>query len=825
MRRTTRSVVRILVGAVVLTPVYMGLMASASLATGDANSALCPASTETSPGFRAYLPDCRSYELVSPESTNGAPFGEWAVSADGTRVSFYSLGEFAEAGDAESSLGSIYVATRGSDGWSTSSYQPSGEQFQSESEIGEDAPERSADLSESLFGLLPNGAIPPAYRLYRLRPGTAPVEVGPVVPPGQLKAWSAKEGIPQLHLIGATQDLSRVFFTPESTAPANRAWLWPGDSIIGSPTISNSLYEYSGTGNTEPVLVDVKPGPTEARNRPAEEPVLISRCSAGLGGARLEGAVPKILDSYNAVSSLPRSDEGNVAFFTALANNGECESQGPVSAPPVDELYARIGESHTVAISEPSAADCAACSFAEIDALHYNGAEFEGSPTEKATHKEQAEKLRALFQGANQEGTKVFFLSSQRLFDGTKGEIQGHDNLYEYDFSGPEHERLSLVAPQMAEGGGVMRVAEDGSQVYLVSEAVLTGTTPNEFGASPEVGHDNLYVFNTTSRNFTFVAHISPNDATEWQAEDDRGSVQVTPDGRFLVFSSIEERVTPDATGEGRQLYRYDATPTAEEEAAGIPKLVRISIGDEASRDGNAANSEIVTNGYSGTLESQAPRLSITSDGTEVFFASTAALTPGAVDHVCAGQYEGICLGAEVQNVYEYRDGHVYLISDGRDTHLGFFGNSPVELVGASPSGEDVYIKSQDALVPQAGSETGAMRLYDARVDGGYPAPAVPAGCTLECQAPAAVPPVFGVPTSATVVGSGNTTSLASPVASKAKPKTRPLTRAQKLADALRLCRKKRSRVLRASCETRAHRGYGSKPKAKKANSNRRSGR
>ncbi len=54
----------------------LGVLAVASasaLAAGDANEAACP--NEGSSGFRAYLPDCRAYELVSP------PFKDRVASA------------------------------------------------------------------------------------------------------------------------------------------------------------------------------------------------------------------------------------------------------------------------------------------------------------------------------------------------------------------------------------------------------------------------------------------------------------------------------------------------------------------------------------------------------------------------------------------------------------------------------------------------------------------------------------------------------------------------------------------------------------------------
>ncbi len=46
---------------------------SSALASGDATSAECPAETEASPGFRAFMPDCRAYEMVTPPYEGGEP--------------------------------------------------------------------------------------------------------------------------------------------------------------------------------------------------------------------------------------------------------------------------------------------------------------------------------------------------------------------------------------------------------------------------------------------------------------------------------------------------------------------------------------------------------------------------------------------------------------------------------------------------------------------------------------------------------------------------------------------------------------------------------
>ena len=59
--------------------------------------------------------------------------------------------------------------------------------------------------------------------------------------------------------------------------------------------------------------------------------------------------------------------------------------------------------------------------------------------------------------------------------------------------------------------------------------------------------------------------------------------------------------------------------------------------------------------------------MTVSADGAYVFFESTDGLTPQAFNQVIIGEnnIEGTKVYAE--NVYEYHDGNVYLISDGRD--------------------------------------------------------------------------------------------------------------------------------------------------------------
>jgi hypothetical protein len=712
------------------------------------------------------LPDCRAYELVSPPFADGEPVGteDKVVAANGSGIVLNSVGGFGGA-EEDGKLGSRYLATRTSSGWSALPVDPSAAQFGTQ-ELADNSSQRTVDfnreLTQALFVATPAGSPLVDLRFYneQLTPGLPFTEIGPAFSPVRVAEWTG-EPIPGAHKtewpgnyllgVGASADLSHVFV--EFKAGGSLLdWNWPG---VGA---AKSLYEYSGTGNSEPYLVGVKPGTGEAESRPAEHPQLISQCGALLGGLSSAGSVDHADDTYNAIA-----DGGSRVFFTALQEGDGCEG------PAVDEVYTRTDGSVTTAISEPSKADCRECDT------------------------EAAAQSNAYFQGANEAGSKVFFLSEQKLFAGRQGEAG--TNLYEFDFEAPEGERVSLIAPQTAgekgscsscteQPGGVMGVSENGKFVYLVSEddelasnADALGKTPKQTVEAEEAAgkhtHNLMYLLNTTvsPRQFTFVAGLAQSDQEDWSTEYSGRRVEATPDGRFLLFGSAGD-LTPGAEGTGSQLYRFDAEPTTQEEADGVPRLVRVSIGREGyNHNGNTGvkdemNNDTPEGGGAERAEPQA--VSITSDGTRVFFSSEAALVSGALNNACVYvNGEGECTYAI--NVYEWEQagigsgaggcpqsqtaGCVYLISP-PDDHVVLNG-STVALIGADATGENVFFKTADDLVGQ--DTSGQQAVYDARVDGGFPAPVTPPACSEEaCQVQTPPPPSLTTPASATFTGPGN---------------------------------------------------------------------
>jgi hypothetical protein len=276
--------------------------------------------------------------------------------------------------------------------------------------------------------------------------------------------------------------------------------------------------------------------------------------------------------------------------------------------------------------------------------------------------------------------------------------------------------------------------------------------------------------------------------------------VQATPDGDFLVFTSFGDLTAGD-TSTARQVFQYDAQ---------TGRLTRVSVGLEGFNDnGNVTGRDvdgevdaaIAIQDYNVGSGERAIARTMSDDGAYVFFQSPVALTPRALERVQVGDNFNGRVKLYAQNIYEYHEGRVSLIgSDAAES----INQAPHALIGTSASGGDVFFSTEDRLV---GQDTDTLPdFYDARVDGGFPVSAAPAGCQGEaCQGLPGEVPSFGSPSSVSFSGVGNT---AAPPVAKPVVVSRGLTAAQKLARALAVCRRE-PRGKRASCRASARRRYG----------------
>jgi hypothetical protein len=383
----------------------------------------------------------------------------------------------------------------------------------------------------------------------------------------------------------------------------------------------------------------------------------------------------------------------------------------------------------------------------------------------------------AEYAGVSEDGAEVFF-------------VEG-GNLFAYDLAA---ERAVLVGGEVT--GGV-DVARDGSQVYFTSTAELTNQANGNGEAPAEVAGEKLYAYDTETGVTAFVA-----------AANGVGTTDVSGNGDFFVFEDAAHlKGTDDEAGTVSQVFEYDAL---------TGRVARASEGQQTAGGYYCAQTGLAT-GFDcdgNTSEGgDVPRLvgggtSVAGDGT-VVFTSVLGLTPSATE-------------GRGENVYEFASGQVYLISAGDEAGSATYQGGGRRLFGIDESGDDVFFSSGDSLVPQDTDTQSSW--YDARVDGGFPGPTVSPECAGEaCQGAGPSAPALSSPLAPVSVSENVTSSVAQPIP-EAKPK--PLNRAQKLAKALRGC-KKEPRKKRASCEAQAQKKYGARPKSKagKATTDRRPGR
>ena len=544
------------------------------------------------------------------------------------------------------------------------------------------------------------------------------------------------------------------------------------------------LYEWERSSGELRAISEV-PGPSGA------QVVAVNPGTAATGFApgSLEGLQPgsgsawRSGNRFNALSA-----DGARVFFTGQRKLGD----GPAGAAEVDKMavFARVDGSESVDISQSQTA----------------------TPN-----------AGALYQLASRDGDKVLFTANYGLTeapdpawptscDHSSRTGSGCD-LYEYDFSRPDGERLvnlSRVAGVANAGGagvvGAVAASEDATKVYFLARGRLVpGTGPSE---AQNLANNTYSLYLRSEDGVQFVGAVSASDAVYLLVSDNMNAegswlAQATASGSHLVFPAKAD-VTGDDPSAAQQAYRFDAE---------TGRTVCVSC----LRDGG----EPVIVGEDRVLQlvykrGKQPR-AITDDGRSIFFIKRDILAPGAVE----GR----------RNLYEWRDGQIsYLGSSYRGEALPpgigpdgarFAANTDIELVGASADGKDVYFTTNDPLTWQDHNDR--LDVYSARQGGGFAEPPPPPDpCVGEaCQGPlAAAPPAWDI-ASFSFIGDGNASPGARSALGVGRPSMRAIRRAARtgrLAVAVRTDRAGVVRVLaRAKIGKRIRRVAGESVRVRKA--------
>lgn len=456
-------------------------------------------------GASALLPDCRGYEMISPESTQAQRSTPQAISSDGNYLLFNNAGIFAEA-PGMNKVGGSYVARRTPTGWVTKSLNPPAAQFPVYDQAG--AFDWSSDLHSTLWLVRPIAAKGSNDWTFYVRHDDG-TEQGSWFPASPSLAGNSADGTSTGEVVGASGTLDSIIVS--SAEP-----IAPTDGTVNTRVYSaqrKSLYRMSRspTGAVHVEQLAYQNGAT-----------MFTTCTVGLGGAAntARGAY---------------SEDGRTAFLNFGAS---CSGAG-VGA----RVWAWREGQGVIDVSAPRCSP--------------NCSTPGGGPA------------NVLFEGASRDGQRVYFSTAQQLVsaDGATGNALVRRNLYEYDFSRTGNELIPVTTDPGTAGAGVrklVRLSEDGSRAYFVSTGrSLAG--PNARNQSPVPGGNNLYVYHrpagAAQGTTEFIGTLSANDSGLWAGDSNQRQAITAPhDGRFFVFASDASLTADKLAGDAHpDVYRYDA--------------------------------------------------------------------------------------------------------------------------------------------------------------------------------------------------------------------------------------------------------------------------
>ncbi|HTZ64055.1 MAG TPA: hypothetical protein VMB51_08120 [Solirubrobacteraceae bacterium] len=724
------------------------------------------------------LADGRAWEMVSPPDKHGAPIealtregGVILASADGDSLTYVVDGAFGEEaqGNRSPEMEQI-MAVRGPQAWSsediaTPNSRAYGDAPGSAPEYQFFSPSLGMALVEP-FGpeppLSPEATQKTIYLRDQSTAAFAPLVTEANVPPGT-------EFGGQLHFVEATPDLAHIVL--QSTVP------------LAEAPAGKGLYEWSaGKLKFVSVLPDGAPSPSSA---------------LGFGGHVVVGAV---------------SDDGSRVIW-----------QDKAEGTALGHLYLRDTETE--------------------ETIQLDAAQGVAEPESGA----------AEFQGASSSGSKVFFTDKQRLTQSSTAEPAGKPDLYECEVSevaGRLGCHLSDLTVDRGEAehadvqGLVLAVSEGGEDVYLVAQGVLA-SNENGVGQRAEPGHSNLYLLHESGGEWTttFIAGLSSEDSPEWEGNKEADSAFVTarvsPNGRYFAFMSAApltgyDNVDQNSGEPDEEVFLYDsatdglscvscnpsgARPVGVldtvESGEGLGLLVDrrkvwAAAGHEHWLAGNIPG-WTAKRDVSAVLQSR-----YLSNEGRLFFNSPDDLVAQATNHK--------------EDVYEYEPSGVgsCVSSSGACISLISSGSSSKEsaFLEATPSGNDVFFLTAAQLLSQD-TDT-AFDIYDARVCTELspcltPPESAPPGCRDAdgCRPAQPAQPSTVAPATESASGSGNVATQRGATAkqqTQAAKKTRSLTLAQRLEQALAACRKHHphSKQKRQACERQARKRFRPKHTSKK---------
>ena len=704
MRRVRSSVLQPIGRLFVSSACLAGAVAALGFAAAPAVAQDCPNAAiraQQGPAVEA-LPDCMALEMVSPTRKFSQDAYPESVSADGSRVTYVTLGDAVNDPPVQMDLvGDVYVASRSSSGW-----------------VGEAALPSPAKAGTIVFGwnegkLISRSLSPDFSRWVALGSTLAQFHVGagkvwrggvgdvydPISPLLDLVSGArTSTNLLYAEFLAASADHGRVVFRPGAPVGELDASYLPGDPVPAGSGADRNAYVVGRDGGGAPSVW------------------LLARDGSGtVWGGRCGARMPR----NQGAASL----DGSQIYFTtrpSQTGSGECD----VLANPL-RIMRRVETPGGPQISELFAPECdrvaPACNVGNGDDV---------------------------YQGASVDGSKVFFTTTRQLADsdldagipglgcGTFFGSPGCD-LYMYDTDRPVGDRLVQVSageadsPTPGDGSGVLdgiaAISADGSHVYFVAQGILTNEA-NSRGQTAAAFQNNLYSFvyddahpdgqikfigaaaafqdggfsgGLWGSKGTFKDSAYPVPTTSVPA----GEVDpVGGDGRVLVFISAASLTADDTDGGGKDVFRYDSDTGA---------LTRISRAAPGGADNGFFSVGARAQAHSGRVGTDFAEFNrvVSEDAGTVLFRTSEQLV--AEDDNTA------------EDTYMWRDGEIHRLPQ----TAGVTPFTVVSPMALSHDGSVVLFGSRAQLLPQ--DRDLAIDTYVARVDGGYETSEVPDPCEV----------------------------------------------------------------------------------------------
>jgi DNA-binding beta-propeller fold protein YncE len=575
-------------------------------------------------------------------------------------------------------------------------------------------------------------------------------------------------------------------------------------------------------------LADVAPGTVFGASE--EECVKDIKCGPRARAVSGEGADLHVVLESTAGLTPGAGADGGLYEWTggalAFAGRRSASSVGSneytaVSADGSRVLFGSVNGSEPLTLDDPATSESV-----ELDAKEVGCGACESGGAEQPS--------------ATPDGSRVFFLDKRPLMR-TSDSTAGARDLYVCEVPEARAECKLTDLTSAREGGekadalGILGTSEDGSWVYFAANGVLEGTAAQPGNCAEVEGladeRCNVYAVHRTEAGWSpprLVTVLSGSDYPDWRSVATYHTSRVAPSGEWLAFMSARAVTGYDnrdaASGlPDEEVYLYDEQDNDVVCTSCNPTNERPHGVEYSSISGKLAGGDrvwpqqqwIAANVPGWTpyaLEQASYQSRYLSDSGRLFFDSSDDLLPGTANgSENLFEYEPVGVGdcTAASFTFVERSGGCLSSISRVDT------SGESAFLDASANGSDVFFLSSAELVPGVGDAV--VRVYDAHeCTAAAPcpqaAPQGPAACESSegCRPSSAGEPIpyNALPTEA-LEGSGN---LAPTPAAKPKPalnSIKPLTRAQRLALALKSCRRYRKRLKRRRCEAQARRRYG----------------